>query len=267
MLFCLSKMFPFMLTSFSIFFFVFHLLKGEAKGWQSHRADDDHNVFRWSKEIFPNPTKDFISCRRIKATTICNPDFLVTSIQATKLDKLISKIANESGCHCSNVYFPEKSGLLIGVALLAHVDWNNTKNREEYMSDFIDYLRKTWKLGKCENDVIIYIEKEFKLKGYTAGANVSNLVEDQIFRQIFSNETENLLKNGSYYKSLERILTAVYNTIPKETSACNINWDQLVGIAIKVISLGCFSFLVVGFGYKCSMNLRKSRNKTWDVET
>lgn len=49
---------------------------------------------KWSPEEFPNPQKDFRGCGRAVRSSICDPEFILTTEQQNMVEGLINEIAS-----------------------------------------------------------------------------------------------------------------------------------------------------------------------------
>ncbi|XP_050410624.1 uncharacterized protein LOC126825159 [Patella vulgata] len=168
----------------------------------------------WSHCKFPNPTADLTRCGLPVSSGrgyICDPDGLLasSSTATVQINQQLIAIQQNTSTLCESSE-NQRQSYIVAVALVDRIrmadsrdatscinDCNelqptlNTTSRaptdqeiDTMMANFANSLRSSWKLGACENDVIVFYSKEYnrvytsvgaKATQYLSGSKLSSL--------------------------------------------------------------------------------------------
>lgn len=140
---------------------------------------------------YPNPQKNTDECgRQGRASWVCDPEKALTFEEANQLDVIIQKIGNATRCSCSeHVCKRDSKGFPIGIAISPKIV--SDEEMQDYADGLQEYekaypprirlhhiqlfaytLMKKWKLGKCDDGILMVFDPvNYSL--YTVGGTVA----------------------------------------------------------------------------------------------
>ncbi|KAI1307978.1 hypothetical protein HDE_00543 [Halotydeus destructor] len=183
---------------------------------QLEDAQDDlsKEYYIWNKEEYPNPILQPKFCRRNHPSTTCDPEDILTKVEARNLEKMIHKIGSQLDCYCDECPVG-RHGLTIGIALMNGIYRPYATHPRENAIEFADYLRNKWKLGTCENDVVILIAIKDQQIFTSMGQKARDILPETAPRDILEASKAHFA-NGHYYQGLESMIGQYYDTLSKE---------------------------------------------------
>ncbi|GFU63560.1 uncharacterized protein TNCV_4256011 [Trichonephila clavipes] len=209
---------------------------------------EDKDIYRWNVEEFPHPQENFRYCNRMKASYICDPDQVLTRDEADKLDAYIRKLYKETPCICSECK-SDSGGIIVGIALLKHMFQPYNQHPSKTIRSFTQTLRQKWKLGKCDNDILIVVATTDRLSFTDVGKETAYYVSlDEAHRIFLENKAH--FSAGNFYEGLNGMLTDYHTRtrIMKSRTKENdkgLNLGLISGSIIgAIVVLGIILFII-----------------------
>lgn len=168
----------------------------------------------WKIRDYPNPLKNPEKCGRQKdrRTFICDPDNLISRSEADALDELIEHVLLNTTCVCGDACNGTNNGFSISIAFVNRMYYDDEflieTDKLKIAQKFSNHLRtNAWDFGKCDNDAVILINKEFR-KAWTSTGDVFNEhLSDWCVNHIYK-EMRFHLKDGNYSLALTKMITS-----------------------------------------------------------
>ncbi|KAH9518465.1 hypothetical protein Btru_016866 [Bulinus truncatus] len=125
----------------------------------------------WNITDFPDPSspdeKERLRCGRQSTSSVCNPNNIITKIDADAIDNLINIVHKETRCPCNDCH-KYKHGYSIRVAVINSFEKFNKKNSQQSLlreAKLFSYLlSQKWKMqGACDETLLILYSKKDNL--------------------------------------------------------------------------------------------------------
>uniref|UniRef100_A0A0B7A119 TPM domain-containing protein n=1 Tax=Arion vulgaris TaxID=1028688 RepID=A0A0B7A119_9EUPU len=120
---------------------------------------------RWSVFDYPNPQYDYHLCGRDNASSVCDPNGVISRESADAIDGLINEVYREPNCLCYHC-IANKHGYIIKVAIMPQMErvYRNGDNtsaamlRDAQMYSYI--LTQRWRMeGACNETLLILFSR------------------------------------------------------------------------------------------------------------
>ncbi|XP_035219362.1 uncharacterized protein LOC118192481 [Stegodyphus dumicola] len=170
---------------------------------------EEPGFHRWNVEVYPHPRENPPECHRIKPSTICDPDSVLQKEELDKLEVAVQTLYKDTACIC-DVCDANDGGIVVGIALLKHLFQPYNEHPGKIIRTFAEQLRSKWKLGKCDNDILIVIAVIDRLSYTDVGKATANYVSNEEAHSVFL-ENKFHFTNGNFYKGLDAMLSDFYN--------------------------------------------------------
>ncbi|KAG8180808.1 hypothetical protein JTE90_008593 [Oedothorax gibbosus] len=227
--------------------------------------DFQDQVYRWNVAEYPHPQRHFKFCGRMSESFVCDPDSVLEKEQADKLDASIRQLYQGTPCICGQANCKEgDGGIVVGIALLKTLYQPYNQHPSKTIRSFSEFLRNTWKLGKCDNDILIVVATTDRLSFTDVGKATSSYVSLDEAHRIFL-EHKAHFTGGRFYEGLQAMLgdyeartrTMRAPTEPSDDTDMGVVAGGIVG-AVAILGIVLFIVVVV---------YRRCKNKRKDVET
>ncbi|ESO12537.1 hypothetical protein HELRODRAFT_159093 [Helobdella robusta] len=159
--------------------------------------------------IYPHLEDKQMLCGRDswKTISVCDPDKILglKDVEASQLDEIIKKIKHETKCPCSNyICTKDPGGYKVGVAIVKklsdddlasslddedHYEQNSNRRKKnekklEEAGKFAHMVRNLWKLGRCDEDIIIVYSHDDKVIYTVTGDMASKVLTNKLITEI-----------------------------------------------------------------------------------
>lgn len=145
----------------------------------------------YDRAHYPNPMNDPEECGRNKRSYLCDPDSILNPGEADQLDREIERVTNETKCPCSENSCDSRKyrkGYKIAVALINKMPDDKyvqlkeggdiLENNMEKARLYAYTLLNRWKIGSCNEGIIIFYSKEdnvlYTMTGDTAAKKLKS---------------------------------------------------------------------------------------------
>ncbi|KFM57934.1 hypothetical protein X975_17401, partial [Stegodyphus mimosarum] len=176
---------------------------------EGYDFNEETEIYRWNVEAYPHPRENPPYCNRIKPSTICDPDSVLKKEELNKLEVAVQTLYKDSACIC-DVCNANDGGIVVGIALLNNLFRPYNERPPQTIRTFAEKLRSKWKLGKCDNDILIVVAVIDRLSYTDVGKATSNYVSRDEAHSVFL-ENKFHFTNGNFYKGLDAMLSDFYN--------------------------------------------------------
>lgn len=217
----------------------------------------------WTVTSYPNPLRYPKKCNRSQKSFICDPDSILLKYQADRLNEIMIRIQAKTICVCQQC--PEKLmvGFTVGIALMKKMFRPYNEPQMKVVLEFAESLRKIWKLGHCDNDIIILVATEEKQSNFAIGPMFEQFLRLEQAMDIY-NQSKLHFSNGNYYQGLESILESYYDILHHLNYGESHQKDSVsssnVGIAVG-LSVGLGGFIVLTIAFVCWRKRRQQASR------
>lgn len=159
-------------------------------------------VGQWSKEEFPNPTRDLEACgRRGKVSWVCDPDKILSYETANRIEELLYSVRKNTNSGCGS---SDNPGFQIGVAVLNRMRSIQDESVAESAEKFAKHLHDSWGVGHsgCDDGAVLLLSIVDRQVYMSTGKRAMEVLSDgQI--DIIIHEMKAYLKNKDYDNSVK----------------------------------------------------------------
>lgn len=176
-----------------------------------------------SKDHYPDPMKNPVTCNRPGPSYICDPDRIIVPYEADQLNTLLVNTLNETRCPCSRYScsrYPE--GYKIGIALTKQIradsdfrsrsddDRDETSRKNEWLLNqgmlFARTVMEKWDLGRCSEDVLIFYSMNEGILYTTTGEVARMKLNHTVINAIMMNARGDFGPGGNVFRGLLKIV-------------------------------------------------------------
>ncbi|XP_054716044.1 uncharacterized protein LOC129225608 [Uloborus diversus] len=223
--------------------------------------NDEQDIYRWNINDYPHPRENPRYCNRLKPSNICDPDSVLEKEQADRLDSFIKSLYQETPCICDTCE-PGEGGIVIGIALLKHMYQPYNEHPSKIIRRFSESLRAKWKLGKCDNDILIVVAVTDRLSYTDVGKATSSYVSLNEAHRIFL-ENKAHFTAGHFFEGLRAMLADYHESTRdmKRPVEKGLDIALISGSIIgAVVLLGVVLFIAFIVYRRCKMEKPEKRN-------
>lgn len=152
-------------------------------------------MVEWEAQDYPNPMFDMEKCGRHigRRSYVCDPNGIISVKDADALDNILLGLPNMTSCPCSawSCERPGKDkGFHIFVALVKKLKRKEGTPKSREASEglagkfALTLLNKNWKIGECNEEVVILYSKEDGILRTQTGSTARLLLKDEIAAEI-----------------------------------------------------------------------------------
>ncbi|KAL4224393.1 hypothetical protein ACF0H5_017845 [Mactra antiquata] len=201
----------------------------------TYMLDVETGIKQWTHCSFPHPKADHTLCGRpekIGEYYLCDPDQLLHHTIASNIDSKLEELQTATSTICINSD-GEHQSVITAIAIVDHLlipDFQsptlcttdcgklipnmNTTGRDvtynekrKIMDIFATNLRKTWRFGSCDNDVIILYCKAFNMVKVVAGSRTSGMLKDGAINELQETFEVDIRQYGFQHGFEQAVLT------------------------------------------------------------
>lgn len=219
---------------------------------------------------YPNPLKQHSMCYRRRPSFICDPDNLLSWNDAERLDFLLNNIRNTTPCLCPACPMESPSGISIGIFLRENFTDEERSTKGFSSKELAKTLREEWKLGKCDDDIVIVVIAEEKRSAVSLGTTVLNVLPYQAAEEIAKRCDGHFKTNYIYFpQGLSAMVYSFHDELQQPPrsdtkSARRKNIGIIIGITLGVIVINILivSGIILLWRQLQKKNSSKSRSGT-----
>lgn len=228
---------------------------GDLYGFEKEGPD----VYKWNVEEFPHPMITPRFCNRFKPSHVCDPDLVLEKEQADLLDSSIQKLYRETPCIC-DACSDGDGGIVVGIALLKHMYHPYNVHPAKVIRSFAETLRFRWKLGRCDNDILIMVATTDRLSYTDVGEATSDYLSIHEAHRIFL-ENKSKFSASNFSEGLMDILDGYYRLTrsmmekTKGRKKDDLNLPLIAGAIVgSVLLVGILLFVAFVVYRRCKTN-------------
>jgi len=151
---------------------------------------------------FPDPSKDYVKCRRPEMSTVCDPDGILTPTALDKLEHVIHSVRQDTHVWCPTInsgngeIIEVDDGYQVGIAIMESI--SPRVDAEDLAIDIYD----NWGLGTegCGNGVLILLSVADREIQVASGGQATHILSDRITKLI--EDIKPTLKESLYENAL-----------------------------------------------------------------
>ncbi|KAL5007417.1 hypothetical protein ScPMuIL_016223 [Solemya velum] len=197
----------------------------------------------WREQDFPDPRSDVTKCGLCYRSAVCDPNALLTTFEAERLDDMLKEISENTECPSVAM---ENTILL---AVVKEVDkYGRTLTRAQLQTrvvDFTNYLLGTkWNLGDC--GAVIFVSENDRKVYTVTGSQLKRQLTDSCVEYVYNN-IKSYLTDGDYYSGLRNMIGQYREILRDNTRCLEDDKDDNTGLAVG-LTLGILAVLGVAAG-------------------